>query len=304
MRILITGAEGQLGHELQCCLKAMRGEIGPLPSEYVGAIVDLVDRGDLDIADSQAVVDWFESHDKYDLVVNAAAVTNVDGCESNEAGAYEVNAHGAQNLAKACSSTGAKIVHVSTDYVFSGDDPRPRNEEDRIGPISAYGRTKWAGEVLVRAACERHFIIRTAWLYGYVGGNFVKTMRRLGSQRDEVSVVDDQLGNPTSANDLAYEILKIALTDEFGTYHCTSEGTCSWADFAKAIMEGSDLACKVVPVSSAEYRRMNPRSAERPAFSSLSNERLAQTVGNEMRTWREALAAYLGNLSDLEDAHV
>lgn len=304
MRILVTGATGQLGNELRSCLGSMRAEIGPIPSEYSGALVDFAGRADLDIADPRMVREWFASHERYDIVINAAAATNVDGCEDDEAGAYKVNAHGAWHLAKACESTGTKLVHVSTDYVFPGNNPFPRSEEDPARPISAYGRTKWAGEVLVRAACKRHFIVRTAWLYGYVGKNFVKTMRRLGSQRSEIAVVSDQLGNPTSANDLAYEILKIALTEGFGTYHCTNEGTCSWADFAKAIMGSFGLACNVIPISSREYREKNPGSAERPAFSSLSNDHLSRTIGNEMRPWREALDAYAKHLSELEDVHV
>lgn len=301
MRILVTGKAGQLGCELQSCLETLRAEIGPIPAEYIGAVADYADCQELDIADAVAVDTWFAEHAPYDIVVNAAAVTSVDGCESNEAGAYEVNAHGAQNLARACAARGAKIVHVSTDYVFSGDNPEPRCEDDLACPVNAYGRTKWAGEVLVRATCERHFIVRTAWLYGYVGKNFVKTMRRLGALRDKIAVVDDQLGNPTSANDLAYEILKLALTENYGTYHCTNNGTCSWAEFASAVMEGSGLPCEVVPITSEQYCKDNPASAKRPAYSSLSNARLRLTIGDEMRSWRDALATYLKRLSKLED---
>lgn len=300
MRILITGAKGQLGNELRRCLETMKAEIGPIPAEYAGALTDCVDHDSLDISDADSVGAWFEAHGPYDFVVNCAAVTNVDGCEAAEARAYHVNACGPENLARECAACGAKLVQVSTDYVFPGDDPEPRVESDPARPISAYGRTKWAGEVLSLAANPRTFVVRTAWLYGYVGKNFVKTMVRLGSAHDRITVVGDQMGNPTSANDLAYEILKIAATEEYGTYHCTSKGVCSWADFAAAIMGHAELACEVVPVTSAQYKEANPQSADRPAYSSLENAHLAATVGDEMRPWRDALATYFENLPELE----
>ena len=211
---------------------------------------------------------------------------------------------------------GAEIVAADVDeldvtdadavmaYVTQGGfdliEPEPRVEDDPTGPVSAYGRTKLAGEERSLAACSRCFVVRTAWLYGYVGKNFVKTMMRLGADRDEVTVVDDQLGNPTSANDLAHEILKIAATENYGVYHCTNEGTCSWADFAEAVMEGAGLDCAVIRCTSEEYAAMNPASAKRPAYSSLRNKRLEDTVGNEMRPWRDALSAYLNNLPEME----
>lgn len=300
MHILITGSKGQLGNELVRCLMTMRAEIGAIPNDYMGAKVDSADADALDISDIQAVEAWFESHDAYDLVINCAAMTNVDGCEQKKEAAFAVNAQGPANLAKLCANSGAKLVHVSTDYVFPGNEPGDRTESDPVDPLSEYGRSKLAGEQEVANACPRHFIVRTAWLYGYIGSNFVKTMLRLAQNHDCVTVVDDQFGNPTSANDLAYEILQIALTENYGVYHCTNNGTCSWADFAAAIMSGAKLNCEVVPVTSAEYKAANPASANRPAFSSLKNERLIATVGDEMRPWREALTTYLGNLSKME----
>lgn len=299
MKILVTGAHGQLGCELRRCIEAMSAEIGPIPEEYAGARVDCVDRDVLDIS-SAAAVDSYVDGAGYDLIINCAAFTNVDGCEADEDAAYAVNAMGAENLAKAAERTGAKLVHVSTDYVFPGTEPGERVETDEVAPISAYGRTKLEGELAVEDACSKAFIVRTAWLYGYVGKNFVKTMRRLGAAHDSITVVDDQLGNPTSANDLAYEILKLALTDDYGVYHCTNKGTCSWADFAKAIMAGSGLDCEVVPVTSAQYKQANPQSADRPAFSSLRNKRLEDTIGDEMRSWQDALDEYLKRLPELE----
>lgn len=299
MRILVTGAKGQLGNELRRCFETMEAEIGPIPACYADASVDYVDYDVLDISDGTAVEKWFADHE-YDLVINGAAITNVDGCESDEDAAYRVNANGPENLAQACCGQNAKFVQVSTDYVFPGNEAGERTESDPTGSLSAYGRTKLAGEQLALAANPRTFVVRTAWLYGYVGKNFVKTMRRLGSDRDEITVVDDQLGNPTSANDLAYEILKISQTEEYGVYHCTNEGTCSWADFASEIMRLSHLQCRVVPVTSEQYKQANPASADRPHYSALANDRLASTVGNEMRPWKEALSVYIDRLPVLE----
>jgi len=299
MRILITGGLGQLGNELSRCISTGRAEIGPIPASYADADVTCIDYHELDISDEAAVDAWFSNYGPYDLIVNSAAITNVDGCEKDEEGAHRVNADAVGYLARGAVGCGAKFVHISTDYVFPGTDPVPRTEDDQTGPISAYGRTKLDGEKAAFANCSRTFVLRTAWLYGYVGKNFVKTMVGLGSKLDHVTVVDDQLGNPTSANDLAYEILALADTECYGLYHCTNEGTCSWADFTEAIMEGSDRDCAVVRCSSAQYKENNPQSADRPAYSSLENRHLAQTIGNKMRPWKEALSTYLANMPAL-----
>lgn len=293
MRILITGAHGQLGNELKRLLETGQAEIGPISSAYRDANVDYIDIDELDISKYEDVDAWFATHDPYDLVINGAALTNVDGCEQHFDQAFAANALGPLNLARACNRMGAKLLHVSTDYVFPGTDPRPRTEVDAPAPISAYGRSKLAGEGLALSANPRTFVVRVAWLYGYVGKNFVATMRSLGEKYDEICVVDDQFGNPTSANDLAYELCALGVTENYGIYHCTNEGTCSWADFAEAIMQGSGLDCRIKRVSSAEWKEMHPESASRPAYSSLENAHLIATIGNEMRTWQEALAAYL-----------
>lgn len=298
--ILITGAHGQLGCELTRMLGSGRAEIGPIPQDYADAQVIAVDADALDITDAQAVSAFF-AENAPDIVINCAAFTNVDGCEQNEEAAFAVNAIGAANVARAAQAVGAKLVHVSTDYVFAGNEPGERVETDEVAPKSAYGRTKLAGERAVEEAIEERFIVRTAWLYGYIGKNFVKTMRRLGRAHERVSVVDDQIGNPTNANDLAYEILRIALTDDYGTYHITNNGICSWAEFATAIMEGSGLDCVVSPVTSEQYKEMNPASADRPRFSALRNAHLAETVGDEMRDWWTALDMYLDNIDELGD---
>lgn len=299
MRILITGARGQLANELGRALESGRTEIGEVPAELSGAEVDLVDLDDFDVSDWAATSAWLAARAPYDLFVNCAAMTNVDGCETDEAVAFRANALGPLNLARASREQGAKLVHVSTDYVFPGSDPTPRTEDDVCAPISAYGRTKLAGEGLALANNPRTMVVRTAWLYGYVGRNFVKTMLRLADAHDHVTVVDDQLGNPTSAADVAHEVLRIATTEDYGTYHCTNEGTCSWADFAEAIMDAFGRDCEVRRCTSEEYKRMVPGSADRPRFSSLENARLERGLGNEMRPWREALASYARNYGEL-----
>ena len=300
MKILITGAKGQLGCELVRILESGEAEIGPIPECYRQARVVCTDVDSLDITNEAAVAD-FVAQGGFDLLINCAAMTNVDGCETAREAAFAVNAQAPGNLARAAAATGAKMVQVSTDYVFPGTEERARVESDPTGPVSAYGESKLAGEQAVLAACARSFVVRTAWLYGYVGKNFVKTMMRLGSSRESVTVVCDQLGNPTSANDLAYEILCIAAGEDYGIYHCTNEGTCSWADFAQAIMEHAGLGCRVECCTSAEYKQMNPASASRPAYSSLENAHLAATSGNRMRPWREALASYFQNIGELGD---
>lgn len=300
MKILITGSLGQLGNELQRCLSEMKAEIGAIPSEYKDAKVDAADTDALDITNEKAVNEWFDQRGPYDIVINCAAMTNVDGCETAEDKAMCVNGQGPANLAAACEKQGSKLVQVSTDYVFPGNEEGERVESDPVGPLSAYGRSKLEGEKQVAKLCNKYFIVRTAWLYGYVGHNFVKTMLKLGKSHDRITVVNDQLGNPTSANDLAYEILKIALTDNYGIYHCANKETCSWYDFATAIMQGAGLDCEVIPVTSEEYKKVNPASADRPAFSSLRNFHLEQTIGDEMRSWQDALTDYLKNLPELE----
>lgn len=294
MKILILGGSGQLGCELQKILHDGCAELGALPQRYTGAEVFCPLAAELDIIDKAAVEAYVGSH-SFDLVINAAAFTHVDGCEEQEDVAYQVNGLAPGYIASACEACGAAFVQVSTDYVFRGDDPKPRLETDMVDPISAYGRTKRAGEQNALAGCTACFVVRTAWLYGSGGNNFVQTMLRLGKTHHKVSVVDDQWGNPTSAHDLAYEILVLATTKNYGIYHVTNKGTCSWADFAEAIFEGSGLDCQVVRCSSQDYAAKHPHAARRPAYSSLRNKHLEDTVGDEMGTWQDALTRYLNH---------
>ena len=299
MRILITGSNGQLGNELSEMLRTGKAGIGKINEQYKDCEIIAVDVDTLDITDYSAV-DKFVNSNKPDIIINCAAMTNVDGCETNFDAAMKVNAIGPRNLAMAAEKCGAKLVHVSTDYVFRGDGNTPRCEWDETGPNTVYGKSKLLGEKYVEDFSTRYFIIRTAWLYGLIGKNFVKTMRRLGNMNEVTTVVDDQRGNPTNANDLAYHILKLAITEEYGIYHCTGEGECSWAEFAALIMELSGCKGKVAKCTTQEYSQKYPASAPRPLYSSLDNLMLKCTVGNEMRDWKTALKEYITKLDEME----
>lgn len=293
MRILITGAQGQLGTELSKALQTMRTVYGVLPEAFDGAVVDAVDRTELDIADAEGVKHWFATHAPYDAVFNAAAQTNVDGCEKAEAQAYRVNAHGVENLAREVAQGSGRLVHVSTDYVFSGQQKTPYKETDAVCPVSAYGRSKLAGEKLALDSCPRTFVVRTAWLYGVQGKNFVKTMLRLAREKGEIRVVNDQFGCPTSAADLADALLRLSLTEQYGIYHGVNFGTCSWFDFACRIVDKAGIACEKVGITTAEYQTMFPQAAWRPKFSSLNNEKLSAVIGHDMRPWQTAIDGFL-----------
>lgn len=293
MKILITGCNGQLGGELCRIIESDRSEIGSIPAQISGAQVIPVDVGELDITDTAAVSE-FVSHQSPDVIINCAAMTNVDGCETDYETAYKVNAAGVRNLAAAAESVSAKFIHVSTDYVFAGDGSRPYVEWDLVDPQSIYGASKALGEKYALAFCRRTFIVRTSWLYGYNGKNFVKTIRRIAKANSSIKVVGDQFGNPTNANDLAHHLLKLAVTEEYGIYHCTGNGECSWYDFAKKIVELSGIECNVVSCTTEEYGSVT----RRPAYSSLMNLALKCSVGDEMRDWETALKEYISKVDD------
>ncbi|MEN6566460.1 MAG: dTDP-4-dehydrorhamnose reductase [Veillonellales bacterium] len=273
MKILVTGANGQLGREV-----ARQGR----EHELI-----LTDADTLDITDGAAVARCMRDS-KPDAVIHCAAYTNVDKAETDEDGAFRVNVVGAQNLAAGCLAAGARMVYVSTDYVFDGAGNRAYREFDAVNPQTVYGRTKWQGEEMVRHLLGQHYIIRTAWLYGE-GNNFVRTMLRLANEQDTLRVVADQIGSPTSTVDLARVIFKLLSTDGYGTYHATCRGHCSWYDFACEIFRQAGRKVKVEPVTTAEF----PRPAKRPAYSVLDNYMLRMTVGDPVRGWQEALRAYL-----------
>ena len=295
MRILITGSNGQLGNELQKIVSTGKAEIGSVSEEIKNAEVFAMDVDTLDITNLEQVKKVLNEV-KPDVVINCAAATNVDGCEANQDLAFKINSLGPRNLAMVAEELGAKIVQVSTDYVFSGVGEAPLKECDLVAPVSVYGKTKLLGEEFVREFSSKYYIVRTAWLYGYVGHNFVYTMMKLGKDRDTLNVVNDQLGNPTHANDLAYHILKLIQTEEYGVYHCTGKGECSWYNFASEIMKLSGRNCTVNPCTSEEYKSMYPNSADRPAYSSLDNMMLRCTIGDEMRDWKDALKIFMDNV--------
>lgn len=290
MKVLITGAKGQLGKQITNILRNEQSEIGKLPKEYENVEIIGVDVDVLDITDINAVRSYLTDV-KPEIIINCAAYTNVDACESNEDLAFKINALGPRNLAIISNEVNAKMIHVSTDYVFSGEGTVPFKEYDETIPVSVYGKTKLAGEKFVREIADKYYIIRTAWLYGYEGSNFVYTIIKAGKEKGYLTVVDDQRGNPTNAEDLAHHMLKVAVTEEYGTYHCTGTGECSWYDFASKIIEFSNIDCKVDPVTSNDY----VRAAKRPSYSSLDNMMLRVTVGDEMRNWEDALKVFLNN---------
>ena len=290
MKILITGAKGMLGTQVARDLNRGYTELGTVPQKIKNATIILADIDDFDITNNSET-ERFLLECVPDLVINCAAYTNVDACETNYEDAVRVNAIGCRNLAISCEKIGATLLHVSTDYVFEGNEPTARKEYDIAMPISVYGKTKKAGEDFVRQFCKKSFIVRTAWLYGYDGKNFVKTMLRLCKERGGATVVNDQYGNPTNAADLSHHLLKIAASEEYGTYHCTNHGTCTWFEFATKIAELSGFAGCIKPCTSEEY----PTPTRRPKYSSLENMMLKITVGDEMRPWMDALAAYLKN---------
>jgi len=222
-------------------------------------------------------------------VINCAAWTDVDGAETQEAGALAVNGDGAGNVARAASEIGARVVHVSTDYVFDGEKREPWLESDTVAPLSAYGRTKLAGELAVAEAAADHAIVRASWLFGAGGPNFVDTMLRLASERDEVSVVTDQAGRPTWTAHLAGALLELAERDgDVGVFHAAGEGMCTWNEFAIEIFDRAGVTCRVLPTTTDRF----PRPARRPAYSVLGTEREPGVV---LPAWQDGLSAYLAS---------
>ena len=294
MKILITGASGQLGTEIQRQLKNGGSALGPVPERLKNATVIATDVNELDITDRDTTIAFVRRHQP-DTIISCAAFTNVDGCETNPEGAFKVNAIGASNLAQAAERINARLIHVSTDYVFRGEGNKPLDESERVDPKSVYGKTKALGEEYVKNFCHRYFIVRTAWLYGYAGKNFVKTIVNAGKKFGKLEVVNDQLGNPTNAEDLAHHILQLAVSHDYGVYHCTGEGICSWYEFASEIIRLSGVDATVAPCTSAEYSAKHPAAADRPAWSALENRMLACTVGNHMRDWKVALADFFAH---------
>ncbi len=279
MRIMVTGCNGQLGRAIN-----VEAKLDPQIT------VINTDVEDLDITKLEDVIAYIEEQ-KPDVIVNCAAHTGVDACETQEESAYRINAIGPRNLSIGANLVNATLVHVSTDYVFSGDDGKVYTEFDQVNPQGAYGRTKLAGENFVKEFADRYFILRTAWLYGD-GNNFVKTMLRLAQTNDTVRVVGDQFGTPTSAKELAKAIMQLLQTREYGTYHATCEGECNWADFAREIFRQANLSTEVVSITTEEYNA----PAKRPAYSVLDNYMFRLCTDIRFAKWEDALVEYMKSL--------
>lgn len=289
-KIIVTGCNGQLGRAIN--------KVYANSDEYTLVNTDVGVEGVevLDITDLNQVISFVEKQKPY-AIINCAAHTNVDACEKQVDAAYRINAIGPRNLSIAASKAGAKLMHISTDYVFAGNAETPYTEFDPVAPQGVYGATKLAGENFVKEFAKDYFIIRTAWLYGD-GKNFVKTMLRLSETNQEVKVVKDQLGTPTSAAELAKMIAYLLPTEQFGTYHGTCEGQCSWADFAREIFRLANKETKVIDITSEEYAAMYPASARRPAYSVLDNYMLRLTTDFMMADWKEAIEQYMTTMQE------
>ena len=224
-----------------------------------------------------------------DMLINAAAYTDVDGCEKNQELAYSVNGEGVRNLAMACKKIGCGLVHISTDYVFSGENTRPWVEDDETGPISVYGKSKLEGEKAICEILDKYFILRTAWLYGVNGRNFPKTMLELAENHSKITVVYDEVGTPTYTLDLAQAISKLIETDCYGIYHLTNSGSCSWCEFARYIFEIAGADIEVVPVTADEFARPAPR----PSYSVLENRNWVENGFEPLRNYTEAIKEYI-----------
>ena len=280
MRILVTGASGQLGYDVERELER-RG------IEHLGT-----SSRELDITDRAAVEHLMQSY-RPDAVVHCAAYTKVDLAEDEPERCWAVNADGTRNMAAACRKTGAKLLYISTDYVFPGTGERSYETGDPTGPVNTYGRSKLAGELAVQSLLEKYFIVRISWVFGKNGNNFVKTMLRLAETKAELSVVCDQIGSPTYTADLAPLLCDMVQTERYGVYHATNEGTCAWSEFAEAIFELAGRQVVVHPIPTSAY----PTRAVRPLNSRMSKECLHSNGFQELPEWKNALARYLKEIT-------
>jgi len=281
-KVLVTGANGQLGTDL--CKVLQHLELIPLTHK------------DIEISDINSVKQMFNKH-KPDIIINTAAYVRVDDCETEQDKAFLINALGARNVAVVAQELGAKLVHISTDYVFGGET-KPHNipytEFDTPIPPNTYGKSKLAGEDFVRHLCQRHFIIRTSGLFGVAGssgkgGNFVETVLKPAKEQNELKVVNDQVFSPTYTGDLARKIAQLIQTEYYGIFHITDRGYCSWYEFAVEILKLAGLSTPVVPITSEQF----PQKARRPSYSVLDNYHLRLLGMDDMRTWQEALKDYM-----------
>ena len=279
MKVLVTGVKGQLGHDVV-------NELTSRGMEAIGVDID-----EMDITDA-ASVDKVIGRTAPDAVIHCAAYTAVDAAEDNEAVCRKVNVDGTRNIAEACKKTGAKMLYISTDYVFDGQGTRPWEPEDERHPLNVYGQSKCDGEIAVQETLDNYFIVRIAWVFGLNGKNFVRTMLKLAESHDSLTVVNDQFGSPTYTYDLSRLLVDMIQTDKYGIYHATNEGICTWYEFACEIFRQAGISIKVAPVSAAEY----PAKAKRPENSRMSKEKLTENGFERLPSWQDALKRYLEEL--------
>ncbi|HQO79662.1 MAG TPA: dTDP-4-dehydrorhamnose reductase [Deltaproteobacteria bacterium] len=280
MKILVTGAMGLLGKEVAQLCKSQ--------GDLVVATDIASEDNPLDITSLPAIRGFLASCGP-DWLINCAAYTDVDGCEKNRDIAYELNARGPGNLARACEEYGSKLLHISTDYVFDGENPKPYEEDDAPNPVNVYGKSKRAGEISVQEGVENYIIVRTQWLFGPYGKNFVSTILGIAQQQDAISVVNDQWGSPTYARDLARAIRALLECDARGIFHVRNRGKATWFDLAKRAIELVGLSTHVIPVGTKDF----PRPARRPANGILSTRRFARETGRLMPAWQISLKSYI-----------
>jgi len=289
MKILITGISGMLGIDLYQTLREEYEVTGLDRRDFPCSPSPSVNK--IDITDLEAVKElfyWLTPH----FVIHAAAYTDVDGCEKDADKAYKVNALGTRNIALACQKLDIPVLYVSTDFVFRGDKETPYDEFDVPAPMNIYGKSKLAGENYLKSFLSRYFIVRSSWLYGQWGKNFVTTVLKLAREKSVLKVVDDQVGSPTYTKDLSQQIKRLVATELYGIYHITNSGRCSWYEFAQEILKLAGIkGVKVTPITSEELARPAPR----PKFSVLENYCLRLSLGNGMREWKEALRDFLTN---------
>ena len=285
MRILVTGVKGQLGYD---CVRELK--------ERGYTNVKGIDIEDLDITDESAVHKFITEYNP-DVVMHNAAWTAVDKAEQMPDKVYQVNALGPKYIAEACKKVNAKMVYISTDYVFDGKGESQFEVDDPKNGLSVYGKTKSQGEDFVTSTISNYFIVRISWVFGCNGNNFVKTMLKLGSRMSEINVVCDQIGSVTYTYDLSKLLCDMIETDKYGIYHATNEGMISWADFATEIMKQANLACKVNHVTTEEYKRLVPNQADRPLNSRMSKKSLDNAGFNRLPDWKNALSRYLKELN-------
>lgn len=281
MKVLVTGIGGQLGYDVMKVLKARH-------IDCLGA-----DLQEFDITDYDGARQFITAY-MPDAVIHCSAYTAVDKAEDNQDLCRRVNGVGPKNIAAICREIRAKMVYISTDYVFAGTGERFYEPDDLADPLNFYGQSKWEGEEAVRSLLSSHFIVRISWVFGKNGNNFIKTMLRLGAERKEINVVNDQIGSPTYTADLAPLLCDMVMTEQYGTYHATNEGICSWAEFTEEIFRQAGLPCKVNPIPSSAY----PTKAKRPFNSRMSKEKLVEKGFKKLPSWQDALTRYLKELSE------